>query len=159
MFYDRDGPRNVRLDYERLFDLHFVLLLPSGHPLAAKKRIQPRDLAAYPLIVPPQGSFARRTIEQLFQRHNLSDQINIVMETPLLEIIRKYVAGGVGIGLVHQGGEPGPTPGVVVRPFEPKHESISVGMVSRNGAHLSGPVRDFQEIVRRRLGKSMKLLG
>lgn len=154
MFFDRDGPRHLRIDYERLFDLQFSVLLPKDHPLARKRKLEPADLAPYPWIVPPAGSYARRTIDQLLQRHNLANQVNIVMETPLLEIIRKYVSAGIGIGLVHVGGEAEPAAGVLTRPLE-AHDSISVGLVSRKGAHHSEAVREFQAVVRRHLGQSV----
>src|SRR5262245_292504 len=60
LFYDRDAPRSPQLDYERLFDLRFAVLLPARHPLARKKRLTPQDVAAYPLIIPPEGSYAHR---------------------------------------------------------------------------------------------------
>jgi DNA-binding transcriptional LysR family regulator len=149
MFYDRDEPRNVRLNYERITDLRFVVLMPTGHPLAAKKRVHPAELVAHPLIVPPEGSFARRSLAQLFQHYELADRANIVMETPLLEIIRKYVAAGIGVAPVHIGVNEDKVPGVEARPVGNLHESISVGMVSLKGAHLAEPVREFAEMVRR----------
>jgi len=154
MFYDRDGPRNQRLSYERLFDLRFVLLTPPGHPLAKKKVVAVSDLVDYPLIVPPEGSYARRKLEQLLLRHDLTGKVNIVMETPLLEIIRKYVAGGVGIAPVHVGNEPELAQGVHVGFFAREPETIAAGLVMRKGAHLSGPAEAFAATVRRRLGAS-----
>lgn len=153
MFYDRDEPRHPRLAYERLFDLSFVLLLPDGHPLVRKKQLKVEDLAEYPLIVPPPGSYARRKFDQLLQRHDLADKVHIVMEAALLDIIRKYVAAGIGIGAVHIGKDPEPTPGIRSRVFENEGESISVGMVTRSGAHLSELARAFADTVRRHLGE------
>jgi len=153
MFYDRDGPRNLRLEYERLFDLRFALMTPPDHPLVSKKRVGPRDLVSYPLIAPPEGSFARRTLEQLLQRHNLAGQVHIVMETVLLDVIRKYVAAGVGIALVHVGGEVDPWHDVHVRVFEARRESVSAAAVVRKGTHLSEAAQEFQQLVRQFLSE------
>jgi DNA-binding transcriptional LysR family regulator len=153
MFYDRDAPRNLRLNYERLFDLRFVLLMPEGHPLARKKRIQPTDLVDHPLIVPPEGSYARRKLEQLLQRHELTERVNIIMETPLLDIIRKYVAAGVGIAPVHIGNESDASRGVAIGRFVGEEDCISAGLVTRKGAHLSEPARAFAETIRRHLAR------
>jgi DNA-binding transcriptional LysR family regulator len=149
LFFDRDAPRNPHLNFERLLDLHFALLTPADHPLARKKRVTPHDLVRYPLIVPPEGSYARRTLDQLLLRHNLADQAHIVMETVLLEIIRKYVAAGIGIALVHIADEVDPVPDVHVRIFEPRREAIAVGVVTRRGAHLSEPADAFCRELRR----------
>jgi DNA-binding transcriptional LysR family regulator len=149
LFFDRDAPRSPHLDYERLLELHVALLMPTGHPLQRKKRVTPHDLVGYPLIVPPEGSYARRTLNQLLQRHNLVEQAHIVMETALLEIIRKYVAAGVGIALVHVTDEVEPAPDIHARTFESDGEAISVGLVTRRGAHLSDPARAFCAELRR----------
>jgi LysR family carnitine catabolism transcriptional activator len=159
MFYDRDGPRNLRLAYERLFDLRFVLLVPEGHPLTKKKHIPPTALTEYPLIVPPEGSYARRKFEQLLARYELSGRVQVVMETPLLDIIRKYVAAGVGIAPVHIGQEPEPTPGVHIGRFADDEDRISAGMVTRKGAHLSDPVRAFTQIIRNHLAEPRRQLA
>ncbi|MBY0524855.1 MAG: LysR family transcriptional regulator [Gemmataceae bacterium] len=148
IFHDRDGPRSPHLDYEPLMDLQFALLTPADHPLARKKRVTAHDLVQYPLIVPPEGSYARRSLDQLLQRHDLADQAHVVMETPLLDIIRKYVAGGIGIALMHIAKEAEPTPNVHVRVFETWRDAISVVIVSRKGAHHSEQTREFQRIVR-----------
>jgi DNA-binding transcriptional LysR family regulator len=153
MFYDRDGPRNVRLSYERLFDLRFVLLMPEGHPLARKKRIHPADLIDHPLIVPPDGSYARRKLDQLLHRHDLTERVNIVMETPLLEIIRKYVAGGLGIAPAHIGDEPEPAPGIEVGQFVGEKDSVAAGMVTRKGSHLSDSAQAFADTIRQHLAR------
>ncbi|MGE3805306.1 MAG: LysR family transcriptional regulator [Gemmataceae bacterium] len=149
MFFDRDRPRHLRLNYERIFDLRFVLLVPEKHPLAKLKRIKPEDLVGQPLIITPEGAYARSTLDQLLERHELRDKVNIIMETPLLDIIRKYVAGGIGIAAVHIGVNEPDTPGVCVRPFGNVKESVSVALVSRKGAHLSDPARAFADTVRK----------
>jgi DNA-binding transcriptional LysR family regulator len=154
LFYDRDAPRSAHLSYDRLFDVRLALLTPVGHPLARKKRLAPSDLARYPLIAPPAGSFARRALDQLLQRHNLTEQVHVVMETPLLDNIRQYVAAGLGIALAHVARETGPIANLHVRDFEFKKDAISVALVSRKGAHLSEPAREFQRILQKCLGDS-----
>lgn len=152
LFYDREAPRSPHLEYERLIDLQFALLTPPGHPLARKRALTPHDLVAYPLIVPPEGAFARRTLDQLLQRHNLVGQAHVVMETPLLDIIRKYVAAGLGIALLHVAPETEPLPSVRVRPIESEHDAISVAAVTRKGAHLPEHAGAFLKVLRRHLG-------
>jgi LysR family transcriptional regulator, cys regulon transcriptional activator len=151
LFYDRDAPRSPHLNYERLFDLQLALLTPPQHPLARKRRLTPRDLVQYPLIVPPEGSYARRALDQLLQRSDLAGQAHVVMETALLEIIRKYVAAGLGIALLHVADEVDPLPDVHIRPLDGRRESLSVGVVTRKGAHLSEPAFAFLDVLRKHL--------
>jgi DNA-binding transcriptional LysR family regulator len=151
VFYDRDEPRSMNLTYDRLFDLRFVLLMPAGHPLTARKRVHPRELVSHPLIVPPEGSFAHKTLGQLLQRYDLAEKVSIVMETPLLDIIKKYVAGGIGVAPVHIGAHEANEAGLVARPLGQVRESVSVGLVRRKGAHLSDAVRTFAEMLQQHL--------
>lgn len=153
LFYDRDAPRSPHLDYERLFDLQFALLTPPRHPLARKRRLTPRDLVQYPLIVPPEGSYARRALDQLLQRSDLAGQAHVIMETALLEIIRKYVAAGMGIALLHVADEADPLVDIHVRVLDGQREALSVGIVTRKGAHLSEPARAFVRVLREQLSR------
>lgn len=153
LFYDREAPRSPHLDYERLFDLHFVLLTPAGHPLTRKKKLTPEDVVSYPLIVTPEGSFARRSLDQFLQRHDLAERVQVVMETALLDNVRQYVAAGVGISLAHIAEEDEPFPNVAVRSLEFKDEAISAAAVVRKGTHLSEPAREFQKTLRHFLAR------
>jgi DNA-binding transcriptional LysR family regulator len=154
IFYDREAPRSPQLDYERLFDLRFVLLLPANHPLARKKKVTPADVVRYPLIITPEGSFARRTLEQFLQRNDLVDRIQVVMETALLDNVRQYVAAGVGISLAHVAEVDDPFPNLRVRPVDFKEEAVSAAIVVRKGTHMSEPARAFQQTLRRCLGRT-----
>ena len=79
--YDRDEPRSPVLEYLDLFERQLHLLCSTGHPLARKKQIVPADLTAYPMIVPPRGSFSQRMLERLLQRHGLVEHIHVMMES------------------------------------------------------------------------------
>ncbi|MBL8796377.1 MAG: LysR family transcriptional regulator [Planctomycetia bacterium] len=152
LFYDRDQPRSPHLMYERLFDLRFALLTPTDHPLARKKRILPDDVIEYPWIVPPDGSFARRSLMQFLHRHHLDGQAHIILETALLDIIKKYVAVGVGIGFAHIAEQGDPMPGIHIRYFDARREGIAVAVVFRKGAHRTALAQDFSALLRRLLG-------
>jgi DNA-binding transcriptional LysR family regulator len=156
IFYDRDKPGSPNLAYDRLFDLRFALLTPPDHPLAKKKRLVAEDLIPYPLIVPPEGSYAHRTLSQFLQRHNLGERIHIVMETALLDVIKKYVAAGVGIGFVHLAEEPDPMPDIHVRFLDSIRENLSVAAVSRKGAHPTELAQEFQRILRKAIGSTRR---
>lgn len=153
IFYDRDQPRRPHLDYERLFDLRFCLLTPRGHPLSRAGRVKPADIVKHPLIVPPAGAFARRDMEELLRRHEVADKANVVMETPLLDVIGRYVAAGLGVALVHLGPEAQAMPGVTVRPLDVGKDTISAGAVVRRGSHEAAALGDFRAVLRKHLVK------
>lgn len=153
ILYDRDVPHGTLLTYERLFDLQFVLLTPRGHPLARKKKVTPHDLVEHPLILPPTQAYARQVLERLLRRHDLEDRAHIVLETALLDIIRKYVAAGLGISLVHLEKQSQRLDDVEVRVLDPGRDCVSVAALFRKGAHLSEPVQQFRQILLDLLGQ------
>jgi DNA-binding transcriptional LysR family regulator len=148
--YDSAEPRQPRLDYEHLFDAPFVLLTALDHPLARKKRLTPADLVRYPLILAPEGSHDRRTLDGILHRHDLADQVQPVMETRSLDILTRYVALGVGIALAHisldidlSGAK------VHLRRLDPDMEAMPVALVTRKGGHRTPAVEKFCQVVRR----------
>ena len=74
-----------------------VLLAPVGHPLTRGRRVTWRQIADYPLIVPPRGheSGHRRLLEERFRKLGLS--FRIIMESSNVELSARYVETGLGL--------------------------------------------------------------
>lgn len=74
-----------------------VLLLPLGHPLGRVKRVHMRQIAKYPLILPPKSAeyAGRDRLEELFQKYSLD--YRIIMESSNVELSSLYVEKGLGI--------------------------------------------------------------
>jgi DNA-binding transcriptional LysR family regulator len=77
--------------------VHTVLLTPREHPLTALKRLNLRQIAGYPLIMPPLGPEypARRVLDEHFQRLGLAP--HIVMESANVELSARYVELDLGV--------------------------------------------------------------
>ena len=75
-----------------------VVMTPAGHPLAKTGRVTLKQIAKYPLILPPASprSRGRRTLlEERFQK--LGIDYHIVMESSNVELSSLYVEMGLGI--------------------------------------------------------------
>ena len=74
-----------------------VLMIPAGHQLAKAKRISIKQIAKYPLILPPKSVryTYRRRLEERFQKLGLD--YHIVMESSNVELSSVYVEMGLGI--------------------------------------------------------------
>ena len=74
-----------------------VLMVPVGHPLVEAARVTLRQIAKYPLILPPKDLrfTCRRILEDRFQKLGLDHQI--VMESSNVELTSLYVEMGLGI--------------------------------------------------------------
>ncbi|MEJ2364657.1 MAG: LysR family transcriptional regulator [Deltaproteobacteria bacterium] len=74
-----------------------ALMTPLGHPLAKMRRVTLRQIARYPLILPPKNLrfTCRRMLEERLQKLGLHYQI--VMESSNVELTSLYVEIGLGL--------------------------------------------------------------
>ncbi len=148
--YSREGPRSSALEYEDLFELQLMLMTSLRHPLATKKRVTAFDLVRYPMIRAHKGSFSRKALDRILQGHHLDGQVQAVMENNIVDIVRKYVAAGIGIALLYVGGEGEKSPpGVRQRLFDPQFERLPVALIVRKEGFLSKPAQEFRRILQR----------
>jgi len=82
-----------------LIETHSVVLLPPGHPLAAKRAIGVEDLAEVPLITMTRRYSSRHRIEQLFRRAGVPMRLRA--ETNLSSTICDLVRLGQGVAILN----------------------------------------------------------
>jgi LysR family cys regulon transcriptional activator len=148
-------PRSSYLEYEHLFDEHLQVLTPRGHPLTRLKRVTPRDLSKFPLVVPPKGGADRKVIDRLFQKHNLLDRIRTAIVCGIIDVSRQYVRREVGIALMYVTEDVlEQADDLALLSIDAETEPLPIEMAVRKGAHLPGHVEHFRNIVRRSLRQS-----
>lgn len=99
---------------------HHSLLLPHGHPLCQISPLTLDDIAAWPLVTYRQGVTGRSRIDEAFMRRGLTP--DVVLSAQDSDVIRTYVALGLGIGLV----------------AELATDVEDTGLVQRDAHHLFG---------------------
>jgi len=133
------------LAYEAVHHFDPMLIAPLDHPLAAKAEIRLEDLSPYGLILPPNRVSTFRLVDLVFQQHRVPYQVAI--EVGGWEVIKQYVAMGLGISIVSgMCIEPGDRLAVrnVRRWFPPR----SYGVVVRRGKLLSPEARAFVDLIK-----------
>jgi DNA-binding transcriptional LysR family regulator len=75
-----------------------MLITPHDHPLAKRRRVTLKDIARYPLILPPKNLSTHRIVESVFVNHSLD--YDVKLEVGGYDVIKKYVALGLGISIV-----------------------------------------------------------
>src|SRR5437763_2237830 len=75
-----------------------LLVTTPTHPLAKRRKIAPRDLAAQPFVLFEAGSATRRVIDSFFVTEKVEP--TVVMDTENVEIIKAMVKTGFGISIV-----------------------------------------------------------
>ena len=86
------------LDFHFIFPSRFFLVTSEGHPLAGRESVEIAEAAAYPLILPAAGSYARRVADLIARQHGLT--IDVVVEVNGWSVIKRYVEAGIGISVV-----------------------------------------------------------
>ncbi|GGZ67363.1 transcriptional regulator [Lysobacter xinjiangensis] len=123
-----------------------MLITPPDHPLAARPEIELADLSPYGLILPPQRQTTYRMVDLVFQRARVP--YTVALEVGGWEVIKQYVAMGLGISIVTAicltEADAGKLASRSLSAFFP---SRSYGVVTRRGRALSIQARAFVELV------------
>ncbi len=74
-----------------------VIIAPPNHPLGKLKSATMADVGSFPLVVPKAGH-TRDALDQLF--HDRRMKPNYTMELDSSELLKRFVAAGVGVGFI-----------------------------------------------------------
>ncbi|MFK7997706.1 MAG: LysR family transcriptional regulator [Granulosicoccus sp.] len=92
---------NQLLRVERCQQDELQLMLPPGHPLADRRKIDPVELTAFPFIHREDGSGTRSVIERYLSDHGVDKHaLNRPFELGSTEAIKGAVQAGMGITIV-----------------------------------------------------------
>lgn len=132
------------ITYVPIFTYDPMLITAPDHPLACQPRVTLDDIAPYGLILPPRHLSTWRIVDLVFHQHGLDYQV--VLEAGGWEVIKKYVALGLGVSIVTSicltGGEP-----LAAIPLNDYFPQRSYGAVMYQGRQLSSRARSFLEIM------------
>jgi molybdate transport repressor ModE-like protein len=139
-------PANPWLSFELGYELDLMLVTPKDHPLARRRRLQPRDLLDFPLVNAPDG-LPDAAITAALQKLGVFQAQPRRVEAFYTSAIRRYVELGFGIGLIV--GLPGHLPATTLheRSLSRFFGRIPVSLVQRKGALPHGPAHSFAQTV------------
>ncbi|NZA26844.1 LysR family transcriptional regulator [Luteimonas sp. SJ-92] len=135
------------LDYAPIYRFDPMLIVPPGHPLARKRALKLEDLSPYGLILPPRRLTTYRLVDMVFHQHRVP--YTVAFEVGGWEVIKRYVAMGMGISIVTaiclteaDRGQ------LAARSLAEWFPQRSYGVVVRKGKYLSPQARAFVELIR-----------
>jgi DNA-binding transcriptional LysR family regulator len=125
-----------------------ALLVAPDHPLAARKDVSVRELGVESFIAHNVKSPYRERVIQTFERHRTP--LNISMELPTLEAIKRFVEQGMGVALVPRLAAQteisrGQVAALTVREMRLERK---IYLIYRKGAKLSHAARAFLKVAR-----------
>ena len=74
-----------------------VIIVPPSHPLGKMKSAPIAEVGKFPLVVPKAGH-TRDSLEELFHQRRVKP--NYTMELDSSELLKRFVAAGVGVGFI-----------------------------------------------------------
>ena len=86
------------LEFSQLFDYNVVLITEPSHDLLHRDPVTIEDMAKFPLILNSPESLSRRRVEQKLRERSVN--YDVVLEMDNTEMIKRYVAIGMGIAIV-----------------------------------------------------------
>ena len=119
-----------------------MLITAPDHPLARRKRITLKDIAKYPLILPPRSQSTYRFVEMVFAEHSLRHEVKL--EVGGYDVIVTYVEMGLGISVVMSHCLTGKER-LYTAPLGRYFPRRTYGLVFRRGRVLSPAARLFVE--------------
>lgn len=135
------------LDYAPVYQFEPMLIMPPGHPLADKPELELGDLSPYGLILPPQRLTTYRLVDLVFQRNHVP--YTVALEVGGWEVIKQYVAMGMGISIVTAIClTDADRSRLVARSLARYFPARSYGVVMRKGKYLSEQARAFIDLIK-----------
>jgi len=132
------------------YEWQHVLVLPQGHPLAARTRLTLEDIAEHPLITYHPSFTGRTRIDHAFAAKKL--QPRIALEAIDSDVIKTYVRLGLGVGIVAEMAvKDDPVQDLLVRPLGPLLGMNVARVAFKRGAYLRHFVYQFAELLSDRL--------
>ena len=129
-----------------LFTSTIAAIYDRDHPLARRKQIALRDLAACGLIVTARYSAIRRIVQKAFADHAL--EMRTVLETGECSLISEYVKMKLGVGLVHETCIRGKLPAnVLARDLRHLFGRLDVVLIYRKDRSLTAAQKKFIEAI------------
>ena len=89
--------KDSRLTIVPVHSEELVIIADPRHPIAAKKSANIADTSEYPLLLPKTGR-TRDAIENAFAERRLKPIVSMELESS--ELLKRFVAAGVGIGFI-----------------------------------------------------------
>jgi LysR family hydrogen peroxide-inducible transcriptional activator len=133
------------LEEHRLFEEHLRLVMPTGHALCRKRRVGLEDLQDMPMLLLDEGTRTGGLLRRYFQTQGF--QPRTVLDSGSFEVIKRYIAEGVGISFL---------PESVVAPKDPVLTTrevaglpqVIIGAIRRKGIYRTRAEKAFLELLR-----------
>ena len=89
---------SAQLAERPLFEQELVLVVPKRHPISKRRVVQIRDLRNEPFLLLEEITRTGKLLRDFFRANDFAP--NVVLDTSSFEVIKRYVAEGIGISFL-----------------------------------------------------------
>ncbi len=138
------------MDYPELVTLpgyqwHHCVVVPEGHGLAAMKRLTLEAIARHPVVTYDPTFAGRSAIDRAFANRGLEP--DIVLSALDSDVIKSYVALGLGVGIISERAfRPGKDEGLVAFDCSHLFPAQTTRIAFKRGAYLRGFAVEFIQL-------------
>ncbi|PTL37742.1 LysR family transcriptional regulator [Alkalicoccus saliphilus] len=142
-----------KVSWEPLWEEELFIILPAGHPLAEKERLNLSDIQKDPFIHLKQGYSLRRSVERLFREAGLP--LSFAFEGDEADTVAGLVGAGLGVSILPAQQTADPSQ-VVQVPIAFPRALRTIGLSRIQQTSASPAVQAFAEYIRRVLAGELK---
>jgi DNA-binding transcriptional LysR family regulator len=133
------------LETQAVFEQHFVLVAPKGHPVGKESKVSLSRLTGEPFLMLEPGTRTGGILNSYLAAQHFEPQV--VLDSGSFEVIRRYVVEGIGLAflpeaLVRDGELP------VEKVTVPGLPSVQIGAVWRRHAYQSAAEEAFLKLLK-----------
>ncbi len=133
-----------RLQVLPLIKHPLVCVVSKDNSLAGRKLVRPIELAGQPMLALERESTTRKRIDSYLVQNGV--HLKTVMELGSFEIIKKFVAIGLGLSIIPQRAVSSSSDGIQILKFAKTPPSIELGAVYRKDRFLPHAARAFLDL-------------
>lgn len=141
---------NDELIESDLFEQELVLVVPSGHDLATRNRVNLSELSEEPFLLLNPNTRTGSVLKALFAREAFTPQV--VLDSGSFEVIKRYVAEGIGVAFLPRIVITGDDQGLAMVNV-PGLPRLRIGIIQRRHAYHTHAERAFLELLHSHRGR------
>lgn len=122
-----------------LLEDEMMAVVPKGHPLAAKEKITPQELFAYPVLAVEKDS--DKDFAAVCKMYNLKPEVK--MRAKQESTLLKLIGANLGVGIIPSLYMPMVDDKVEVRKFDSDYQKRTIGIAAVDLKSLSPACKDF----------------
>jgi DNA-binding transcriptional LysR family regulator len=134
---------------KEILEESLVIIVSSGHRLADRTTLTPRDLEGEAMIMHEHGSAQQRAVDSFTDQHDV--KVSKLLEFSNNEAIKRAVAEGDGIALISEkaADEEIRTGKLIAIPLIDPPVSRTFYLIHRKEKFISGPLANLLEVIKR----------